>query len=358
MGENRLHPTRECDAPPALAPRRKRGIAVLRTTIATLLLAIASSSVSGQEWADKMFKIRTHDFGTVARNSQQVFHFELQNIYKEDIHISGVRASCGCTTPSISKHTLKTWEKGAIIAKYNTDSFLGKKSATLTVTIDKPFYAEVQLNVAGYIRSDIVFNPGAVHFGEVDPGTPAVKKVNLGYAGSTNWKVTDVRSNFDHLEVALDETGRGDGRVNYQLTVQLNGTAPAGYINDYLYLVTNEGNKAIPLAVTGQVKPAVTISPASLFMGTLEPGASATKQLIVRAKKPFRIENIRCGDNCFKFTPSEEAKALHIVPVTFTADASGKVAVRIAIDTDLAGGTAEFVASATVKDTPRVAEGG
>ena len=331
---------------------------MLRTTTFAVLIAASLSVAHGQEWADKMFKIRTHDFGTVARNSQQVFHFELQNVYKEDIHISGVRASCGCTTPSISKRTLKTWETGAIIAKYNTDSFLGKKSATLTVTIDKPYHAEVQLNVAGYIRSDIVFNPGAVHFGEVDPGTSVEQKVNLGYAGNTDWKVTDVRSNFDHLEVALDETGRGNGRVNYQLTVQLKDDAPAGYINDYLYLVTNEGNKAIPLAITGQVKPAVSISPASLFMGTLEPGATATKQLIVRAKKPFRIENIRCGDDCFNFTPSDEAKALHIVPVTFKADRSGKVAVRIAIDTDLAGGTAEFVASATVTDGPRVAEGG
>ena len=331
---------------------------MLRTTVAGLLIAIVSSSASGQEWAEKMFKIRTHDFGTVARNSQQVFHFELQNLYKEDIHISGVRASCGCTTPSISKHTLKTWETGAIIAKYNTDSFLGKKSATLTVTIDKPFYAEVQLNVAGYIRSDIVFNPGAVHFGEVEPGTSVVRKVNLGYAGNTNWQVTDVRSNFDHIEVTLDETGRNNGRVNYQLAVQLKDDAPAGYISDYLYLVTNEGNKAIPLAITGQVKPAVSISPASLFMGTLEPGATTTKQLIVRAKEPFRIENIRCADDNFTFTPSDEVKALHILPVTFTADASGKIAVRIAIDTDLAGGTAEFVASATVTDAPRVAEGG
>ena len=90
------------------------------------------------------------------------------------VHISGVRASCGCTTPSISKDTLKTWETGAIIAKFNTDSFLGKKSATLTVTIDKPFYAEVQLNVAGYIRSDIVFNPGAVR---LEPRDEVVKLI-------------------------------------------------------------------------------------------------------------------------------------------------------------------------------------
>lgn len=322
------------------------------TAIAVLLWLGLTTFASSQEWANKMFKIRKHEFGTVARNSQQVFEFELQNIYKEDIHIAGVRASCGCTTPSISKQTLKTWEKGAIIAKFNTESFLGQKSATLTVTIDKPYRAEVQLNVAGYIRSDVVFSPGAIEFGEVEPGTSVEKKANVAYAGSNNWQITDIRSNNDHVEVEMAESGRGNGRVNYQLTVRLTDDAPAGYINDHLYILTSDGKTAIPLAMSGRVLPAVTISPASLFMGSLKPGETATKQLIVRAKKPFRIRNILCDDDSFSFQPSDEAKALHVIPVTFTADTAGKIACRIAIETDLPGGTADFVASATVAEDP------
>ena len=66
---------------------------MLRTASLALVVVICGSSLAvGQEWADKMFKIRRHDFGTVARNSKQVFSFELQNIYKEPIHITGVRA--------------------------------------------------------------------------------------------------------------------------------------------------------------------------------------------------------------------------------------------------------------------------
>ena len=50
---------------------------------------------------------------------------------------------------------MKTYEKGAIVATFNTNSFHGQRGATLTVIIDKPFYAEVQLHVRGYIRSDV-----------------------------------------------------------------------------------------------------------------------------------------------------------------------------------------------------------
>lgn len=331
---------------------------VLRNLVFPLaLLVFGATLAQAQEWADKMFNVRRHDFGTVARNSHQVFEFELQNIYKETIHISGVRASCGCTTPSIKNDTLKTWEKGAIVAKYNTGSFLGKKKATLTVTIDKPYRAEVQLNVSGYIRSDVVFRPGAVEFGEVDPGTAAEKDVQLLYAGRNDWAVTDIRSSNPHLEVEMTPAARGNGRVNYDLTVRLNGDAPAGYINDQLYVITNENTSPIPLAVSGRVIPAVTVSPASLFMGTLDPGQKVTKQIIARAKQPFHVVRVKCNDECFELTPSDEAKPLHIIPVTFTADKSGKIARRIYIETDLPAGKASFVASATVNDAPKVADG-
>ena len=78
---------------------------------------------------------------------------------------------------------LKTYEKGAIVAHFNTDSFLGQRGATLTVTIDQPFYAEVQLHVRGYIRSDVVVEPGSVQFGSIDQGTAAEQTVAVNYAG-------------------------------------------------------------------------------------------------------------------------------------------------------------------------------
>ncbi len=328
-------------------------------TLGLLVFVCGSSLANGQEWADKMFKIRRHDFGTVARNSKQEFAFELQNVYKEPIRITGVRASCGCTTPSVTKKNLGTWETGAVVAKFNTDSFLGQKSATLTVTIDKPYPAEVQLQVSGYIRSDVVFNPGVVDFGEIDPGTPVEKKVQLLYAGRDDWSVKDIRSNSEHVEVEMKPLARGGGRVNYELTVRLKDNAPAGFLSDHLYIVTNEGRGNIPLAVSGRVIPAVSVSPASLFMGSLEQNQSVTKQLIVRAKKPFRITGVKCDDPQFTFAPQDEAKELHIVPVTFTASAGGKIACKIQVETDLPGGLAEFVASATVSEAapPQVANG-
>ncbi len=320
--------------------------------VAALLFAFGGPA-SAQEWARKMFQASQHDFGTVARGAKAEFEFALQNIYEEEVHIASVRTSCGCTTPRIVKDTLKTWEKGAIVAEFNTRSFIGSRSATLTVIIDRPYYAEVQLTVQGYIRSDVVFTPGAIEFGTVNQGTPAQQKVNVTYAGRTDWQIVDVLSANPNFEVELTEGQRGNGRVSYDMTVRLKPETPAGYMQDELMLVTNDGSmQRVPLAVTGRVAPALTVSPASLFLGVVAPGEKVTKQLVVRGQQPFRIVSVSCPDGCFEFQASEEAKALHFVPVTFTAgETAGDIAQKIQIATDLGGSgvVVECTATATVK---------
>ena len=113
---------------------------------AVMVVAIATPAL-GQNWTTKMFETTSHDFGTVTRGEPAEFAFVLENVYVEDVHISAVRASCSCTTPEIKVATLKTHQKGAIVAKFDTAAFLGAKGATLTVTFDKPFFAEMQLQV-------------------------------------------------------------------------------------------------------------------------------------------------------------------------------------------------------------------
>src|SRR5690606_36384098 len=106
-----------------------------------------------------------------------------------------------------------------IVAKFNTrGSFTGHHSATLTVTIDKPFPAQVQLRVHGNIRGDVVFNPGAINFEDVDQGTTKKQRVGVRYAGTGGWKIQDVVTSTEssnHYEVELIETNRVGGVVEY-----------------------------------------------------------------------------------------------------------------------------------------------
>jgi hypothetical protein len=310
--------------------------------IASLAAGFSAGPLAAQDWARKMFDSTNHTFGNVARGAKVEHAFTVTNIYQEEVHIANVRSSCGCTTPQIVNPTLKTWEKGKIVTQFNTRSFQGEKSAVITVTIDKPFYAEVQLQVAGYIRTDVVLDPGFVDFGNVDQGASAEKKLSIAYAGRDTWQILDVQSANRYLEAQLVELSRGGGQVAYQLTVRLKGDAPVGYLKDHLTLLTNdERAKEIPVDVEGQIVADLSVSPASLFLGVVHPGQKVTKQLVVRGKKPFRIKQIECEDKSFSFKAPEAAAAVHLVPVTFEAGSEpGKVTEKIRIHTDLGEGVA------------------
>lgn len=321
-----------------------------------ILLAVLTftftAPVLGKEWARKMFERTEHDFGVVARGANAEFDFELQNIYQEEVHISSVRSSCGCVSPSIVNDTLETWQKGKIHVKFNTRAFLGQKKATVTVTIDRPYFAEVQLQLSGFIRQDVVFDPGIVDFGQIDGGTEEVKSVNINYAGKDSWAIVDVETPSEFILARWRETQRGKGRVGYELQVRLTGQAPAGYITDHVVLVTNDQHlQRIPLELRGRIVPSVTVSPSALQLGVLTPGQKVTKMLLVKGARPFQVTRVHCEGDCLVFGDALGSKSIHKIPVTFTAgEEPGDLAFVIHIETDLGrGGSTSCMATASVR---------
>jgi hypothetical protein len=324
-----------------------------RSALISLLLVLASATAApAQDWARKMFTDTSHDFGNVARGSKVQYLFKFTNPYVEPAHISSVRSSCGCTTVEATKTDLKTWEVGDVVANFNTNAFLGSHSATITVTFDRPYAAEVQLQVSGNILTDVVLQPGAVDLGTVDGGQTVEKKIALTHTGRSDWNISDVQSANTNFEVEVNENRRANGAVVYDLLVRLKPTTPAGYINDQLFLVTNDpSTPRIPIDVLGRVVADVTVSPASLALGTLTPGQTVTKNVVIRSKKPFKVLGIDCSDE-FSCKLPDEAREVQLLPITFTAPRqSGKITKTIKIRTDL-GDTAvpPITCQATVEE--------
>ncbi|HET6881348.1 MAG TPA: DUF1573 domain-containing protein [Pirellulales bacterium] len=307
-----------------------------RNVIVFLVLISAASSAHAQEWARKMFETTSHDFGAVARGAKSEFRFKLANIYVEDVHISDVRSSCGCTTPTKGPELLKTYDEGFILATFNTKNHLGQKSATLTVTFDKPFPAEVQLQVSGFIRSDVELEPGGVQFGTVGAGEPAEQTLKITARTDRNWQITAIRSSSEFVEAEAVETGRQIGDVTYDLKVRLLPGAPTGYVKERLVVVANDSKSTeFPIEVEGRVQAALSAT-SHLFMHTVKPAGKKRMPLVVQGKQPFRITSIECDDECFTWECPKTSERRHIVNVTFEApDEPGKHSAKLRITTDL-----------------------
>ena len=277
---------------------------------------------------------RSHDFGTVARAANTEHRFELFNPFNSDLHIRGVRASCGCTTAIVETDTIAPGQKGTLLARFNTGTHTGQKGATLTVSLDKPFFTELQLNVKGYIRSDVVLSPGEVSFGTVPQGEPRSSVLQLNYVGRTDWAITEVLSPLDSVKVAYEEVERSNGRVD------LDPTAPAGFLHSQLVIRTNDRRlTTLPVRVLGSVEPALQVSPLSFALGKVKAGEPIQQRLVVKGHEPFRVLGISSDQAEIRFEQDDSSKKAHLINIIVAPHAndesSGDVEGQLWLKTDM-----------------------
>ncbi len=328
---------------------------VFRSPLAWLALPLLwlswTSATEGQDWVRPMFEEVSHDFGNVPRGAKAEHEFVLTNKYQETLHIAQVRSSCGCTIPTIKNANLKTYEKGAIVCEFNTRSFVGPKSAVVTVVFTAPYHGEMQLMVKGDILSDIVTDPGEIQFGELDQATEKVTTVKVRYTGKNKaWQIADVRSANQHLGVKLNRIENRAGPIEYHMQVRLKASAPTGAFSDQIVLVTNDSeNNLVTIPVRGNVLPPLVV-PASVELGTVKAGQTVRSRIAIKSNEEFEVTKVECADPRFTFSPAlGKVAKVHLIPIEFLGDAAGAFRETITIHTTLPdGGTAATQISGNV----------
>ncbi|MBW3542904.1 MAG: DUF1573 domain-containing protein [Planctomycetes bacterium] len=287
-----------------------------------LIVAAAGNSAFAQssDWAEKMFEKTTHDFGVVARGADTRYRFAIKNPYKQTVHISNVRTTCGCSAATPDKTTLVTHETAFVEVTMDTLKFTHRKDSNLIVTFDQPLYAEVKIPITAYIRTDVVLTPGAADFGAVPHGQPATKTIEVAYAGRSDWKIRDVRSKNKHLTARVEEKERSGGRVKYELILTLDESLSPGSLRDQVTIVTDDQNPYVPLLVSARVESEFTITPETVSLGLLTPGREKTFNIVLRGRKPFQIESIECESDreAFKVRLPKETRPVHVLPMSVT----------------------------------------
>ena len=332
---------------------------MLRCTLPLgLWIALFCSVSFSQPWTAALFRDTHHDFGAIARGAKAEHAFLFENPTDDEIHIAMIRSNCGCATVRIQdgKRSIAPGQTTAIIASLNSASFVGARSATITIALDKPGPAELQLHLKAYVRSDVRIQPGRVEFGAIAGGRAAERSIQVSSSGRYSWGIVQIKCQHPHLRCEAVETARDWNQVSYEVRVKLDGKAGPGYLRDRLILVTNEPQqREIPVPVEARILPDITVSPAMLFLGVVAPGQEVNRQLVVHAKKPFRITAVKAdGENLeIDLATGKTPKPLYLVPVTFRAGLQpGKVAHTIHIETDLEGRAITVPASALVAAPP------
>jgi hypothetical protein len=303
-------------------PTRRQFISGAIATSVSVVTFGKNAFADDNAWALKMFEAKEHDFGVVARGADANYRLKFKNLYEQDVHISDVRTSCGCSAGTPSQTTLKSLEEAYIEIKMDTRKFIRRKDSTLIVTFDQPIPAVVEIPITAYIRTDVVIDPGSAQFGAVDLGAGKTLTLKVAYAGRDDWKIKEIKTANQHVKVKAVETARGNGRVDYNLEVVLAADAPVGPLRQSVTLVTDDKESPnVPLLVEADIKPDIVVSPAVLSLGNMKPGQRLVRKLILRGKKPFIVESVTCdrAAGVFEVDLPTKAAPIQIIPLTIVA---------------------------------------
>jgi hypothetical protein len=295
-----------------------------------------------QSWFETIFPERSKDLGTVARGSKLRHTFRLVNTTNYDVHIADYRTKCGCTEVRIGARDIPPGTQTTIDATIDTTRFQGYKPSGLTLVLDRPTFAEVDLNLTCFIRGDVLLNPGAIDFQTVARGTKPTVALNLNYMGGyENWAVTKLHTISPHVSAQLREISRSPGGgVQYQLLATLNSTASSGYFKDEITLLTNDpGSPSIPVSVSANIQAAVTVSPATLNLGRIRAGEVVKREVLVRSAQAFKVTGFQSAKPELSGEDNgngQNALSFHKVTLTLKAPSqAGPFNAVLEINTDL-----------------------
>jgi rhodanese-related sulfurtransferase len=126
----------------------------MKKLILTLILCAALSAfVFGAPAINVVMPV--YDFGSVFEGIAVAHTFTIKNTGDEILEISGVNASCGCTTAALDNTSIEPGESVALDVLVNTTGFGGTISKSITVYSNDPGSPLFSLRVTGQVmKSD------------------------------------------------------------------------------------------------------------------------------------------------------------------------------------------------------------
>lgn len=250
-------------------------------TTTTTQQAATGQAVPQIEVIDKI-----KDFGTVPKGEKITAVFDVKNSGKAPLQINQVRPTCGCTVASFD-HSIPPGGTGKIEARVDTSAFSGPISKAVLVFSNDPATPQVNLVIKAEVRSFIEVKPRPILRFNVLQGEPATDKVTLVSADGSDFEVTGADTGEGPYQVSYHKL-TGDDRLSnakgsqWEVAVTVPADAKEGMINHKIELKTTSPKApAVPLTLTGIVRPIIQVIPAEVNFGSVPADAPVGRNLIV-----------------------------------------------------------------------------
>jgi len=152
------------------------------TFLALLAVLLVGATAQGElKWEQREIELRPG-----LNDDTAVALFKYQNTGPNPVTVTGVKASCGCTVPSLKSNVIAPGEKGELTATFKIGNRTGVQQKTVTVQTDDSANPMTVLMLRAFIPTLLEVQPALVHWNANEPLKPKVITVKAGKDSPVN----------------------------------------------------------------------------------------------------------------------------------------------------------------------------
>ena len=228
------------------------------------------------------FENSDFNFGQIYKGQKIEHIYKFENRGKGILNIGKVKTSCGCTAAILTNNTIPPGKTGEIKATFNSGSYRGNVTKSISVISNDPDHPSYKLTISGKIIEDVIIKPKNINFGSVYLGEKANKTVTIKSQKKPDFKIKTIRPSKQFINASIIEEKNGE----YIIKVALKDNHKIGRFSGGIYLETNSPiQKKVNIPFFGEVVGDITTYPKRIYYGITTEGKELTQKLFVKIKE-------------------------------------------------------------------------
>ncbi|MFA7326790.1 MAG: DUF1573 domain-containing protein [Candidatus Kapaibacterium sp.] len=227
----------------------------MKKFILSMLSVLMIASVAYAQPKLEIIGGNSYDWGKVGpKDSPLKTKVKIKNTGNEQLLITNVKPSCGCTTAPLDKDKLNPGETATIDVSFNVGSNAGVNSKTIRITSNDPANSTTIFRLSADVEKAVVVSPAYFAFNQMEVGKEESSRVSIKNTGKKPLTISNITKSPADLKLNLSGTKTLKPGESFDLVAKVTPTAP-GYMNCWVKMKTDSvDDPEISISGYGSVK--------------------------------------------------------------------------------------------------------
>jgi hypothetical protein len=231
-------------------------------------------------------QVQQHDFGIVRTGAVVRHSFLIRNISKKPWTFARFGRSCSCTVSRTSTERIPPSASGEVEVTYRTGTASANDQRTVDVHVAEEDAPVIMLVVKAQVRNPITVSNDSVDFQHIGLGETPEYSLDVENYSDREFRILSAKSSSAWLrtsQVQRKVNGSGLPRQAWRIAIRAEtGSLQPGRYRERI-LIEAEGVDVPPVevAVNLSVNSPIEVSPARMFYGTVLPGRTAERKVLL-----------------------------------------------------------------------------